>query len=105
MRALWHRIKLRATESTIPCTITLQEIIEKLEATNGICPATGDLFNYDLIGTANPYSPSLDQIVPGLGYTIENTQIVCWWYNAAKGDWFTDEEARIKFGTKPSIVQ
>ncbi len=29
--------------------------------------------------------PSIDRIVPSEGYTDENTQVVVWAYNAAKG--------------------
>lgn len=41
-------------------------------------------------GKKLPFAPSLDQKVPGGGYTPENTQVVLWAYNAAKGDWGHD---------------
>lgn len=33
----------------------------------------------------NPFAPSLDKINPALPYTKENTQVVVWIYNRAKG--------------------
>lgn len=35
-------------------------------------------------GKPHPYAPSLDQKVPGKGYTLRNTRVVLWAYNAAK---------------------
>lgn len=102
-KILYMGCKKRASETGLLCTITEAEILEKLLACDGFCPITGDAFSLDTRGTSNAYTPSLDQIVPGKGYTTENVQIVVWWYNAAKGNWFTEEEARSKFG-KPRPV-
>lgn len=60
------------------------------------CPKTG--FTFVLLhkgnkgyGNKHPHSPSCDKINPTLGYTKNNVQIVCWWYNCAKQR-FSDEE-------------
>ena len=59
----------------------------KLEA--GICEATG----LPLIRTApdgvkiNPFTPSLDRIIPSLGYIPSNVRLVCFAFNRAKSDW------------------
>jgi hypothetical protein len=34
-----------------------------------------------------PWSASIDRIEPRLGYTPENTRVVCWMLNAAKGEY------------------
>lgn len=39
----------------------------------------------------SPTQPSLDRIDPSIGYTKENTRVVCWWYNVMKHDW-SDKE-------------
>jgi hypothetical protein len=99
---MWHLAKNRAKEKGLPFSITKQDIKDLLLSSE-YCSITGDkleLTNQNK--TANAYAPSIDQIVAGQGYTRENMQVVCWWYNAAKGNWFTDEEARKKFGKERS---
>ena len=41
----------------------------------------------ELIYKANALAPSLDRIDSSKGYTLDNVQVVCWWYNAMKQDW------------------
>jgi len=58
----------------------------KLE--RGICEITG--LHFDMTkagGRAGPFSPSLDQKIAGRGYTPENTQVVCFIHNTARGPW------------------
>lgn len=72
----------RAAKSNLPFELTLEWLLPILE--EGKCAATGVSFVF----TPEPnfaWSPSLDQITPGGGYTPENVQVVCWSYNAAKG--------------------
>lgn len=52
---------------------------------NGKCAATGLQFN--LNAPFSPMTPSLDQIIPSIGYTRSNTQVVSLIYNLAKGNW------------------
>lgn len=77
----------RADKSGIPFTITHEWLLKKVEA--GKCEVTGiplDLTARSLgSGHRPPFGPSLDQILPNIGYTPENTQLVCWMYNSAKG--------------------
>lgn len=70
------------------CTISREWLVQKLEA--GVCEITGIPFEYPPSGTG-PRAPSLDQLVPGAGYTPENTRVVIWMYNAAKNI-FTDAD-------------
>lgn len=63
-------------------------ILEKLS--KGVCEVTGLPFTYGL-QARNPWSPSLDRIDPSKGYTLENTRVVLWIYNAAKNV-FSDED-------------
>jgi hypothetical protein len=68
-------------------TITRQWIQERLD--RGVCEVTGlpliSLGPGDAI--KNPWAPSLDRRVSGMGYTPENTRVVVWIYNVAKGSW------------------
>jgi hypothetical protein len=78
----------RAKKHDLPITITRAWILERLDA--GTCEATGLPFdtrpNEEGGGwVRRSFCPSLDRIDPAQGYTPENTQVVCWIYNAAKG--------------------
>jgi hypothetical protein len=79
--ALLKNAEARAKDKGLPCTITLAWITERVAV--GHCAVTGLPFAIEEVGRG--LSPSLDQIIPGLGYTPENTQVVCWLYNRAKG--------------------
>lgn len=75
-------------------TITTTWIAKRLK--RGMCEVTGlplDLSQPN--GERGPFSPSLDQKIPGGGYTIENTQVVCWIYNSAKGSWSHDDVIKL----------
>jgi hypothetical protein len=89
--------RTRARKTQLPFTITKAWVIDRIQS--GICAQTGDAFDYTLLSNnangrrqTNMFAPSLDQIIPGGGYTSENTQVVCWWWNAFKQN-RTDEEA------------
>lgn len=90
-----------AKDRSANVTITKQWIQERLD--RGCCEVTGLPFVLTANKIANPWSPSLDQIIPGKGYTPENTQLVVWIYNVAKGSWvhedvlvFADALLRVK---------
>ena len=61
--------------------LTPEWIMEKLQ--KGFCEVTKLPFTYGL-DARNPWSPSLDRIDPSIGYTLENTRVVVWIFNAAK---------------------
>ncbi len=69
--------------------LTVEWISKKLQ--NGFCDVTGLPFIYRGVSGRQPWVPSLDKINPDLGYTLKNTRIVVWMYNAAKNV-YTDEE-------------
>lgn len=79
--------KHRASLRSIPFDICEDEVREIIET--GWCQATGLPFSLEPPShtSTNPFSPSLDQIKPGRGYTPENTQVVCTAYNRAKGEY------------------
>ena len=77
----------RSKKSERVVTITTDWILDRLE--QGACEATGLPFCLDSnsFDYTAPLSPSLDRIDNSLDYTPENTQVVVWIFNRAKGDW------------------
>lgn len=61
----------------------------------GVCEVTG--LPFDMATPRGPFSPSLDQIRPGEGYTTNNVQVVCLIFNFNKHN-FGDEAMRTYFG-------
>lgn len=56
----------------------------RLTALEFKCEITGKEFTW---GPKEPTSLSIDRINPDIGYTKENVRFVCWWINAAMGNW------------------
>lgn len=86
---LLHDARLRR-----PVTISREWLLDRLE--RGVCEATGIPFDFhprDDGGHQNPRAPSLDRIDPSGDYTPDNTQLVLYAYNTAKGQ-LHDREAR-----------
>jgi len=79
----------RAKQKDLPCDIDADWIHERLLA--GKCEVTGIPFKFDYPysktgqGQQRAFSPSLDRTDSSLGYTKENTKVVVWVYNGAKG--------------------
>lgn len=84
--------KYRAEQECLEFDLDKEWVAYKLMAG---CPKTGVQFEIlrksDGISNRAPFTPSIDKIDPTKGYTKDNVQVVCWWYNAAKQR-FTDSE-------------
>ncbi len=93
-KQMFYGARERAARKDLPFTITREMVVERLTALDGIAEVVADRFDFASRGDVhqNPYAPSLDQKIPGQGYTPENFQIVPMWYNRLKGD-LTDTEA------------
>lgn len=92
-RTLFNNAKKSPAAKKHPFTLTLNHIIEGIE--KGRCAVTG--MEFQLINRGvnkkNHLAPSVDRIDSTVGYTDENTRIVCWWYNMAKGE-LTDNQMK-----------
>lgn len=78
--------KTRSAKKGLDFDITREWLSDRLE--RGVCEVTGLALELDggkLNGGYRPYTPSLDRTDPTKGYTMDNTKVVCWIYNAAKG--------------------
>ena len=90
MRKIFLQAKARSEQKGVEFTITFDWCMEQLREQDFRCRHTKiplqlrDPFSGE---TANPWSPSLDRFTPSLGYTPENTHLVCSIYNYAKNNY------------------
>lgn len=86
--------RIRARNNNLEYEIDWQFLLQEMRGNDFRCKQTGIRFDFETVGytkqNRNPKAPSLDRIDNGLGYTRENVQIVCWFYNMAKST-FDDE--------------
>ncbi len=88
--SLLKSTKFRAKRFNLPYELDRNWLLEKFRSGHFKCEKTGVNFTFDkpLKGySRNPYSPSLDRVIPKLGYTKENTKLVITAYNIAKNQW------------------
>jgi hypothetical protein len=89
-KTLYNGAKSRAKERGNAFDLTVEWIEEKLRA--GVCEVSGTPFHIRKYSSreeyvkVHPHSPSLDQIQPSGGYTMDNVQVVCDQVNKFKGD-------------------
>lgn len=71
----------RALKNSIPFSLTLPWVLQLYKNQQGCCLLTGIPLTFEMNPDGKrfymPYSPSLDQIRPGEGYTESNTRLVC----------------------------
>lgn len=89
---LFVSTKSRAKKTGLPFTITRESVERLLLVADQKWAQLGFPFDYTSIGR-KAFTPSIDQIKAGEGYTPGNIQIVPWFWNAFKNDYFTDAEA------------
>lgn len=80
----------RSKKKRLECNLDSEWVRSKLSFLK--CEVTGFDLTIENGGKykTHPLQPTLDRIDSSKGYTKENVQVVCWWYNAMKQDW-TDE--------------
>jgi hypothetical protein len=84
---LLQQAKKRAKERGTDCTLTHAWIKERI--IKGKCDRTDIPFVLNG-GNKDPHAPSLDRIDCSLGYTPENTRLVCWIFNQARSNYSDD---------------
>ena len=78
----------RAKKKRLPFTLTRKRVLDAIE--KGVCEVTGIEFDMSVGSGRQPFTPSIHQKEPGLGYEESNVQIVVWMHNAAAGTWGND---------------
>lgn len=90
LQARWLGAKDRATNKSIPFTITKEDLLTLWNIQGGKCAISNLDMTYDL-GEGRVYTNvSIDQIEPSKGYTIDNIQLVCMAVNQLKSDFSMD---------------
>lgn len=89
----------RAKKASVPYELDLEWLMEKYEKQSKCCLLTGIqlLLESNRGGSRafGPFSPSLDRIIPKLGYTKENTRLVCTFINLAMNHFGEDVFAKV----------
>lgn len=83
---MYQRVKTRAKRLNLPFNLELSDIVIP-----EVCPVFGLPF---VIGKASPQNPSLDRIIPNLGYTKGNIIVISKRANTIKSD-ATSEELQL----------
>lgn len=91
MYNLFYSAMYRSNCKKLEFNLTLDWLLTR----GDFCSKTGIKLTYSGNGknytTRLPTCASIDKIDPTKGYTIDNCQLVCWWYNVSKQT-FTEEE-------------
>lgn len=82
-QALRVAARIRARDLNLDMTLSIEWVQERLE--NGMCEVTGLPLKIGA-GPRTALSASIDRTDPQKGYTPDNAKVVCWAYNAAKGE-------------------
>lgn len=87
----WKAITNRIAGASKP---TKWELFSSLELPD-VCPALGIPLDYGPKGVRNDTSPSLDRLIPTLGYVPGNVVVLSWRANRIKNDGSMEEVKRI----------
>lgn len=86
LKSMTDQAKVRSRKLGLPCDITLEWMMEKFYHMDA-CPALNIAFDWHIIGNSNcQASPSLDRIIPELGYIKGNVQLISYKANTMKND-------------------
>lgn len=92
-RFVWYAAKRRAKNNNVPFTISKQDIID-ICPVDGKCPMLGIELRFNN-KKSEDNSPSLDRIVPELGYVPGNIQLISQRANTIKNDASLEELKKI----------
>lgn len=86
---LLQQSKTNASQRRVKNTLTREDIMELLLASDGRCAVTGLPFDFAPLENTkrHPWMPSLDRINHSKGYHAENIRIVCFAVNVAMNQW------------------
>lgn len=105
-KELFRMAKHSSKNKNVPFDLDSDWILDKLK--QGTCEMTGIKFNIEPLpkGRQNPYTASLDRIVPELGYVKSNVRLILWALNAAfnsYGEHVYADIARVFLAKNPNV--
>lgn len=86
----WFAARDRSKIKNIPFTISKEDLIELWDSQRGLCNISKIPMTYELDNGRVYTNVSLDQKIPGIGYTKNNIQLVCSAVNQLKSNWDMD---------------
>jgi len=96
LKALMQHANARARKQNVPCNLTV-EYLESLVVSH--CPITEEPLDWErrhvINGHPTPRSPSLDKIIPSLGYIPGNCAFLSHRGNAIKSNGTIEEHSRV----------
>lgn len=78
----------RSKEKNLPCDLEILTVsyFNQILRSNSFCKCCGIELDCSFKDQVNDRSPTVDKIVPTLGYVISNIAIICWKCNVIKKD-------------------
>ena len=76
-------------------SLGLSDIVHMAIRSGGRCEVSGVPFNFDYHGKRRPYAPSIDRINSDVGYTPENSRLVCYLVNVGMNCWGDEQFLRV----------
>ena len=76
-------IKHRSKKKGIPFDMTKQNLID-MQNESDTCPCCYEPFDFNFTGPHDPHSPSVDRLIPELGYVPGNIKMICYACNRRK---------------------
>jgi hypothetical protein len=80
-------IKVKSKKKGLDFDLDFEYLTQLWEDCKGKCPMTEVSMSLENSGYNNPYSMSVDRIIPERGYVKENVRLVCLWYNRTRSNW------------------
>lgn len=98
-KVMFSRIRSRAKRSGVLFDLSVEDIVIPTE-----CPICSDVMIQGIGDGGNSWnSPSLDKIIPGLGYTASNVWVICRRCNSRKQDSSPEQMRKIATATAREI--
>ena len=90
---LWGA-RSRSKKKGLFCDLTETQVLDLLVKQKGLCAMTGIKLEAST-GLGKPFTISIDKIIPKLGYTLSNVQLVCKMFNECKNIYTIEEVKRM----------
>lgn len=101
-RHVFQSSRKRAQQAGLRFDLSLQQVVSMWHHQNGICPGTGVEMTYV---TDSPLRASLDQIVAGKGYTIDNVWLTTQGFNFMKNKFNLLEVSQLVTNSKTPLFE